>query len=341
MSTAQLHPLGYESKVAHLSTGHYYRYVDIHPPKGVETIVTALVLHGFPDSAYGWRHQIKGWSERGIRLIIPDTLGYNGSSQPTNPEDYAMKRQSDDLEELVHQTGISKDEKIIVIAHDWGAGIANRLVLFKPDLVKGAANLCVPFAPPTPQYIPMEKYIELLPNFQYQAFFASPESTSIVDANVDRFMRLVYASAKQGAAGEVPSFEKTGVIEAWLKDEANTVMPELLSQQEFDTMVSEIKAGVGFGAMLNYYRTREINYELEKDLPQDMRPDMPKLMVVPSADPAIPAALSVRAEKQLKNIEVVWLEGLCGHWVQLERPQEIEKIVGEWVERFTKKGWAT
>ncbi|CAE6395102.1 unnamed protein product [Rhizoctonia solani] len=339
MSAAQLHPLGYESKTVHLSTGHYYRYVDVHPPEGTETVVTALLLHGFPDSAYGWRHQVRGWSGRGIRLIIPDTLGYHGSSQPTNPEDYAMKRQSDDLEELVHKAGIAKDEKIIVIAHDWGAGIANRLLQFKPELVKAAVNFCVPFAPPTSQYIPMEKYIELLPNFQYQAFFASPESTAIIDANVDRFMRLIYSSAKQLAAGEVPSFEKTGVLEDWLNDKTKTVMPELLSQEELDTMVSEIKAGVGFGAMLNYYRTRKINHEFEKDLPQDIRPDIPKLMVVPSADPAIPAALSVRAEKQLKNIEVAWLEGLCGHWVQLERPQEVERIVGEWVERFAKKDW--
>ncbi|CAE6381731.1 unnamed protein product [Rhizoctonia solani] len=339
MSTSQLHPLGYESKIAHLSTGHYYRYVDIHPPEGVKTIVTALLIHGFPDSAYGWRHQVKGWSGRGIRLIIPDTLGYNGSSQPTSPEDYAMKRQSDDLEELVRRAGVPEGEKIIVIAHDWGAAVANRLIQFKPELVKGAANFCIPFAPPSPQYIPMEKYIELLPNFQYQAFFASPESTEIIDANVDRFMRLIYTSARQGAAGDVPSFEKTGVIEAWLKDETKTVMPELLSKEELDTMVSEIKAGVGFGAMLNYYRTRKINYELEKDLPQDIRPDIPKLMIIPSADPAIPAALSINAEKKLENIEVVWIEGLCGHWVQLERPQESERIVGEWVERFTAKDW--
>lgn len=68
---------------------------------------------------YGWRHQVKGWSQRGIRLIIPDTIGYTGSSQPTNPQEYALKLQSDDLEELVHQAGVPEGEKIILIAHDW------------------------------------------------------------------------------------------------------------------------------------------------------------------------------------------------------------------------------
>ncbi|QRW22650.1 alpha/beta hydrolase family protein [Rhizoctonia solani] len=275
MSTPELHPLGHESKVAHLSTGHHYRYVDIHPPKGVTTIVTALLLHGFPDSAYGWRHQVKGWSARGIRLIIPDMLGYHGSSQPTDPEQYAMKRLSDELEELLPVPGL----------------------------------LCL------------------------------PESTTVIDANVDRFVNLMYTSAKQVVTGECPSIEKTGVIEGWLKDETKSVTSELLSKEELNTMLSEIKAGVGFGAMLNYYRTRKINHELEKDLPQDIRPDIPKLMVIPSADVAVPTTMSVNAEKNLKNTEIVWIEGLCGHWVQLERPEESERIVGEWVERFSAKDW--
>lgn len=91
--------------------------------------------------------------------------------------------------------------------------------------------------------------------------------------------------------------------------------------------------------MLNYYQTRHINHELEKDLPQEYCPELPKLMVIPKADPALPVAMSLHAEKQLKTLEVVWLDGLCGHWVQLERPQEIEKIVGEWVEKMAVKGW--
>ncbi|CAE6398434.1 unnamed protein product [Rhizoctonia solani] len=333
MSKSQLHPLGYESKIAHLSTGHYYRYVDIHPPENVKTIATALLLHGFPDSAYGWRHQIKGWTGRGIRLIIPDTLGYYGSSQPSSPEDYSTKRQSDDLEELVRYAGVPKEDKIIIISHDWGSVTAGRLIQFKLDLVKAAAVFCVPFFPPSPQYIPLEKFSEQFPNMEYQVFLASPESTAILDANAERFIRLTYTSARQRDAGEVPSLERAGVIEGWLKDESKDVVPELLSQEELTTILSEIKAGTGFGAMLNYYRVGQINYEAEKGLPHDVRPDLPKLIVTPSADPFLPPAVTQYAQTLLKNVDVVWLDGLCGHWVQLEKPQEIEKIVGEWVEK--------
>ncbi|KAG8681227.1 hypothetical protein FRC09_017663, partial [Ceratobasidium sp. 395] len=134
-----LHPLGYESKTANLPTGRHYRYVDIHPPQGVKTIATALVIHGFPDSAYGWRHQVKGWSSRGIRLIIPDTLGYNGSSQPHSIDEYTYKLHSEDYAALIREVGVPEGEKIVLISHDWGAGIAMRLAQYKPDLVKGIA----------------------------------------------------------------------------------------------------------------------------------------------------------------------------------------------------------
>ncbi|KAG9120457.1 hypothetical protein FRC07_004044 [Ceratobasidium sp. 392] len=337
--SSQLHPLGYESKTANLSTGYHYRYVDVHPPQGVKTIATALLLHGFPDSAYGWRHQVKGWSGRGIRLIIPDALGYTGSSQPLDPEEYSFKKQSDHYEALIQHIGLLEGEKIVLIAHDWGSATANRLAQFKPNLVKGVANFCVPFYKPALQYIPTEKLGVALPNFGYQLFFASPESTDIINNNVEKFISIIYTSAKQVESGEAPSFEKAGVIEGWLRDNTESVQPALLTKEELNTIVNQIKAGTGFGAMLNYYRTRKFNYELEKDLPQEYRPEMPKLQILPNADPAIPPHISANLEKEFQNIEVVRLEGLCGHWVQLERPEEIEKIVGEWVERMSAKGW--
>ncbi|KAF8609743.1 alpha/beta-hydrolase [Ceratobasidium sp. AG-I] len=334
-----VHPLGYESKTANLPSGHHYRYVDIPPPQGTETIVTALLIHGFPDSAYGWRHQVEGWSSRGIRLIIPDQIGYTGSSQPLNAEEYSFKSQSDDLEALVRIAGVPEDEKIAVIGHDWGAVTGTRFSQFKPDLVKGIVNLCIPPIAASQEFIPLEKLAAFLPNFQYQLFFASDEAAALIDANVEKFIHLMYASGRQGASDEVSTFEKAGVIESHLEGDTESFTSELLSKEEFDTIITEIKKGAGFKAMLNYYKTREINHPLDKELPQEYSPNLPKLLVIPVADPAIPLSMSANVEKDFKGIEVVKLEGLCGHWVQLEKPAEVEKIVGEWVEKQVAKGW--
>ncbi|QRV90771.1 alpha/beta hydrolase family protein [Ceratobasidium sp. AG-Ba] len=303
---AAMHPLGYESHTAHLPTGHYYRYVDIHPPQGTKTIATALVLHGFPDSAYVWRHQVKGWSRRGIRLIIPDALGYYGSSQPSDPEEYSFKKQSDHYEALIKHIGLPEGEKLVLIGHDWGSVTAMRL-----------SHVCMPFSfanPPT-GYIPTEQIVKALPNFGYQQFFDSPESGPLIDANVERLMATLYTTVQQRDAGERPDLE-------------------------FETIISEVKAGAGFSTMLNYYRTRKINYELEKDLPKEYRPEMPKLLIVPTRDEALPPQMSANAETEFKNIEVARPEEPCGHWAQLEMPEKVEQVVGDWIERMTKQGTA-
>ncbi|KAH7344732.1 Alpha/Beta hydrolase protein [Rhizoctonia solani] len=305
--SSQFHPLGYESKTAKLSSGHHLRYVDIHPPQGVTYIATALLIHGFPDSAYGWRHQVKGWSQRGIRLIVPDTIGYTGSSQPTDPRE--------------------------------GAVTASRVAQFKPDLVKGAVNLGIPFAPPSPQYVPLETLVQIFPSFGYQLYLASPRSNEPMDANVEKFVNALYSSPAKFASGELPPFEKIGVLEGWLQDQSQVTKSDILTEEEMDTILSEIKSGVGFSAMLNYYRTNQINHELEKNLPQEFRPDMPKLLVLPTADPALPAEILAQAGQGTKETHIAWLEG-AGHWVMLERPQEVERLVGEWVERMAAKDWA-
>ncbi|KAG9095795.1 hypothetical protein FS749_009751, partial [Ceratobasidium sp. UAMH 11750] len=290
---------------------------------------------------YGWRRQVKGWSARGIRLIIPDALGYTGSSQPLDPEEYSFKRQADDYEALIRHIGIPESEKIVVIGHDWGAVTAIRLSQFKPDLVKGIANLGIPFsfATPAPQYFPTDKLVEMLPNFGYWLFFGAPESGPFLDTNLEKFMSIIFITAKQFESGEFPLVVKEGVLEAWLKDDTTSANPGLLTKQEFDTLVAQIKAGAGFSTMLNYYRTRQINYELEKTLPQPYRPEMPKLLVIPTRDIALPTEIFANSETDFENIEVVRFDELCGHWVQLEMAAETEKVVGEWVERMAAKGW--
>ncbi|KAG8719923.1 hypothetical protein FRC08_001644 [Ceratobasidium sp. 394] len=191
-------------------------------------------------------------------------------------------------------------------------------------------------AKPAQELFSPEKLVEALPSFGYQLFFVDPRSSAILDAKVDKFIRLIYTSAKQVEAGEFPSWEKQGVIEAWLADDASSVDPALLTENETDTIIAEIKAGVV--PCSTTIGGAEVNYELDKNLPQEFRPDIPKLLVVPNADPALPNQRFANEEKA-PDVELVRLEGLCGHWVQLERPAEVEKIVGDWVERMAAKGW--
>jgi len=122
-----------------------YREVD-----GVELHVVAagdpadplvVLLHGFPDFWYGWRHQIPALVEAGYRVLVPDQRGYNLSDKPEGLDSYRMGRLSADIADLIASTG---RESAHVVGHDWGAGVAWDLALRRPTAVDRLGIVNVP-----------------------------------------------------------------------------------------------------------------------------------------------------------------------------------------------------
>jgi pimeloyl-ACP methyl ester carboxylesterase len=87
-------------------------------PEGGPLVV---LLHGFPEFWYGWRHQIGPLAEAGYRVLVPDQRGYNTSDKPPRVADYRIERLAGDVLALIDETG---REKATVVGHDWGAAVA-------------------------------------------------------------------------------------------------------------------------------------------------------------------------------------------------------------------------
>lgn len=75
-----------------------------------------LFLHGFPCTSYDWRYQIAFFGDQGYGLVVPDMLGYGGTSKPVDPEEYKSSLLTKDLVEILDAEGI---ENVVVIGHDW------------------------------------------------------------------------------------------------------------------------------------------------------------------------------------------------------------------------------
>lgn len=75
-----------------------------------------LFIHGFPSTSYDWRHQIAFFSKGGYGIIVPDQLGYGGTSKPTDPSAYKSSLICKDLVEIVDSEKIAE---VVVIGHDW------------------------------------------------------------------------------------------------------------------------------------------------------------------------------------------------------------------------------
>jgi pimeloyl-ACP methyl ester carboxylesterase len=92
-----------------------------------------LLLHGFPDSSYLWRHQVPALVEAGMRVIAPDLRGFGESDKPEAVEEYSIGRSVADMVALLDGLGV---ERAHVVGHDWGAGLAWALAGLVPARVE-------------------------------------------------------------------------------------------------------------------------------------------------------------------------------------------------------------
>ena len=104
-----------------------------------------LLIHGFPEGAWAWRHQLPALAAAGFRAAAIDVRGYGRSSAPADVEAYRMLTLVADAVAVVRALG---DETATVIGHDWGSTIAAACALLRPDVFTAVGLLGVPYEPP-------------------------------------------------------------------------------------------------------------------------------------------------------------------------------------------------
>ncbi|WP_234355872.1 alpha/beta fold hydrolase [Kitasatospora aureofaciens] len=100
-----------------------------------------LLLHGWPESWYSWRHQFGPLAAAGYRVVAPDQRGYARSEQPPDVTSYTLLHLVGDVIALIEELG---EEQAIVVGHDWGAPVAWTAAMLRPDKVRAVARLSVP-----------------------------------------------------------------------------------------------------------------------------------------------------------------------------------------------------
>lgn len=103
-----------------------------------------LLVHGFPESWYSWRHQLPALAAAGHRAVAIDVRGYGRSSAPAATDAYRMLAHVADNTAVVHGLG---EETATVVGHDWGSPIAANSALLRPDVFTAVGLLSVPYAP--------------------------------------------------------------------------------------------------------------------------------------------------------------------------------------------------
>ena len=149
-----------------------------------------LLIHGFPESWYSWRHQFAPLSAAGYKVVAPDMRGYGDSDKPFDVSAYNQTEIVDDIRGLVKSLDY---ESAIVIGHDWGAPSAWNCALWHPEEFSAVGALSVPFIARS-ESPPLEKMRKLFAGkFFYQLYFQEP---GVADAAVEGYSRWFVSRLK-------------------------------------------------------------------------------------------------------------------------------------------------
>jgi pimeloyl-ACP methyl ester carboxylesterase len=282
-----------------------------------------IMVHGWPELWYSWRHQIKPIAAAGYRVIAPDVRGYGGSDKPYPVEAYDMVTMMADVIGLIDALG---EEQAILIGHDWGAPICWNTAALHPERVAAVAGLSVPYRkrPPIP---PIDIWRQLYKDkFFYQLYF---QAEGVAEKELEADVRVSLRKIYYAISGDAPSLESmlqrpptATLLEAFIDPES---LPSWLTADDLDYYVENFTAG-GFRGPLNRYRNQSRDFMNLPDM--GVKPvHQPSCFIAGSKDVVryfVPG-LDLYADpgNNCTDLRVTAIIEGAGHWVQQEAPAAV------------------
>ena len=251
-----------------------------------------VLLHGFPDFWYGWRHQIPALARAGYRVVAPDLRGYNLSSRPTGLAAYSLPTLAGDIRELILERG---EREAALAGHDWGAMVAWGTAAFHPEVVRRLAILNVPH--PHRMAEGLRTWRQLRRSW-YIVFFQLPFLP-------ERALRAAgYRSMREAIEGGAP--------------------PGTVSPVELEAYVEAWRRPGAITAMLAYYRAA--GRALGRRLPPIAAPT---LVIWGERDHYLGVELAEPDRADVPALERVELLPGSSHWVMRDEPERISELLAE------------
>jgi epoxide hydrolase 4 len=258
----------------------------------------ALLLHGFPESKFSWRHQIPLLVKLGYRIWAPNLRGYGKSSKPKGVKAYHIDRLVDDVIGLVHAAGANET---LLVGHDWGAIISWQVAMRKA--------------------IPLEKLVIM--NVPHPACFVRQLKTW------DQLRRSWYMLAFQ-----LPFLPEWRLLANDAEVVARSFTAMAVDRSRFPPEVTDeyrrsAQEPGAATAMVNYYRAMP-RTKMSVSLPKPGSVDTPTLMIWGSSDKALSNATTEGTENYVRDLTLRMLPNVS-HWVQQEAPEKVNALMEAWL----------
>jgi epoxide hydrolase A/B len=277
-----------------------------------------VLCHGWPELSYSWRHQISAIADAGFHVVAPDMRGYGRSSAPVDIAAYSIFDTVGDMVGLVTALG---ETRAVIVGHDWGAPVAWHAALFRADMFTKVAGLSVP-----PPFRGRARPLDSLnasgvTNFYWQYFQTPGVAEAEFERDVATSMRKIlgrgvsdpaalYITEGKGFLGNIPPV---------------LTLPDWLSEADIGHFAEAYRHS-GFRGGLNWYRNLDRNWDLTAPW-QGAQIHQPSLFIAGSRDSVITGLIGAKRVNELDRVlpnlrQKLIIEG-AGHWVQQERPDEV------------------
>lgn len=265
---------------------------------GPEDGPLVILLHGFPEFWYGWKHQIGALAGRGYRVMAPDQRGYNVSNKPEGAENYTLNKLRDDIVGLIEWSG---NEKAVVIGHDWGGAVAWQLAATRPELVEKLIAINIPHPLAMPKVM-MRNPMQWVRS-SYMVYFQVPQlPEKMMEADNFRFM--------EGAM-------------------AGTSRKNTFTEEDFDQYKKAWAEPRALTAMLNWYRA--LSKGSFSQTPA-RKIEVPVRILWGMGDQFLSRQLAEESLNFCMDAELVFI-GEATHWVHHEQPFIVNRLIQKFLDK--------
>ena len=268
----------------------------------------AIMLHGFPELNHSWRHQIPMLAEKGWRVWAPNMRGYGASLKPEGIDAYKMDNLLADVGALIDLALAEHPaDEIMLVAHDWGAVVAWAFAIRKVRPLTRLVIMNVPHPKCAEREIRTWRQLK---KSWYIFFFQIPWlPEKLLLANNARAIRRAFTGTAANKANFPPAD-----LEVYAK--------------------AALRPGA-VTAMLNYYRALIKYRKANAAALGSAMVDTPTLIIWGENDMALDIHLLDGVEAWVPNLTLHRLPGIS-HWVQQDAPEEVNRLLSDWVDRPTK-----
>jgi pimeloyl-ACP methyl ester carboxylesterase len=260
---------------------------------GGEDAPLVVLLHGFPEHWWSWRHQLEALSAAGLWAVAPDMRGYNASDKPEGVRSYDVERLVDDVAGIIRALGRTR---ATVVGHDWGGMVAWYFASARPEMLERLAILNCPHPVVIARHIftPAQ-----LVKSSYIFFFQLPRLPERTIARGD------FAAVRR-------MFAKDGI-----------------AREDIERHVEALRTPGALSAALNYYRAlgrRRFTFRM----PKVRRIDAPVRVIWGDRDPYLGSEMAEPPARLVPEARVIHLPE-ASHWVQNAAHGEVSRLLVDFV----------